>query len=158
MNAVRRAVGVVLDRDLTLGVRPNELQDAGASHLSVVLDEAVRQVDGERHEAAGFVAGEAEHHALIAGAAGIDAHRDVRRLRVNVALDLAGVGREADVRIDVADLADRVADELFHDFRRQAGPRGDLAGDDGKVGGDEGFAGDPAGGVALPGSSRARHR
>ena len=39
------------------------------------------------------------------------------RLGVDVAHDLAGVGREADGRIDVADLADGVADEAIDDGR-----------------------------------------
>ena len=63
---------------------------------------------------------------------------------MNLADDLAGVGREADGRIDVADLADRIADEAVHDGPAEVGAGGDFAGDDGEVGGDEGFAGDAA--------------
>ena len=47
------------------------------AQLGVVLDQAVGQVDRQRHQRAGLVAGEAEHHALVAGAAGVHAHGDV---------------------------------------------------------------------------------
>ena len=59
-------------------------------------------------------------------------------------IDLAGVGGEADGRIDVADLADRVADEAIDHGSAEVGLGGDLAGHDGQVGGDQGFAGHPA--------------
>ena len=68
----------------------------------------------------------------------------LRRLRVQMAVDLAGVGREADGRVDVADLADRVADDAIDGGPAQVGLGGDLAGHDGQVGGDQGFAGHPA--------------
>ena len=64
-------------------------------------------------------------------------------------IDLAGVGREADGRIDVADLADDVADEAVDDGAAEVGLGGDFAGHDDEVGGDEGFAGDAADGVGL---------
>ena len=105
------------------------------------------QIDRQRHQRVRLVAGEAEHHPLVAGPAEVDAHRDVRRLRVQVAMHLAGVRREADVRVDVADLADRVADDFLHDCGRQVGLRGDLAGDDDQVSRDQRFAGDAAGRV-----------
>ena len=55
----------------------SELQLAGLAQLGVVLDQAVRQVDRQRHQRLGLVAGEAEHHALVAGAADVHAHGDV---------------------------------------------------------------------------------
>src|SRR5262249_49377556 len=132
------------DGDLALGVGPDERQLAGVAQPGVILDQAVGQVDRQRHQGVGFVAGEAEHHALVAGAAGIDAHGNVRRVGVDAAIDLAGVGGEADGRVEVADLADDVADDLVHGGAGQLRLGGDLAGDDDQVGGDEGFAGDPA--------------
>ena len=86
---------------------------------------------------------------LIARAAGVNAHRDVGRLLVQVRLHLAGVGREADRRIDVADLANGVAGEPVGDLQGQRGGRGDLAGDDTQVGGHERFAGDATERVVL---------
>ena len=102
---------VVFDRDLALGVGADEGQLAALRSVGVVLDQAMGQIDRQRHERMRFLAGEAEHHALIAGAADVHAGRDVARLGVQIANDLASVGREADGRIDVTDLADRVADE-----------------------------------------------
>src|SRR5207237_7787956 len=99
------------------------------------------------HQAVRLVAGEAEHHALVAGPARVHAHGEVRRLFVQVAFDLASVGGEADGRVHVADLADGVAHEAVHDGRRQVGFGRDLAGHDGQVGGDERFTGDAAGRV-----------
>ena len=53
------------------------------------------------------------------------------------------------VGIDVADLADGLADQVVDGVAGQVGLGGDLAGDDGQVGGDQRFAGDPAGRVGL---------
>ena len=64
-------------------------------------------------------------------------------------IDLAGVGGEADGRIDVADLADGVADQVVERRRAQVGLGGDFAGHDGQVGGDQRFAGHAAVGSAL---------
>ena len=38
--------------------------------LGQLLHQAVGQVNGERHQAIGLVAGEADHHALVAGSGG----------------------------------------------------------------------------------------
>jgi len=97
------------------------------AHLGVVLHQAVRQVDRQRHQGVGFLAREAEHHALVAGAAGVHAHGDVRRLLVQVTHDLAGVGGEADGWVHVADLADDVADEAVDGRAAEVGVGGDLA-------------------------------
>ena len=82
--------------------------------LGVVLDEPVGQVDRQRHQGRRLVAGEAEHHALVAGPADVDAHgRCAATCAWTWQIDLAGVGREArSLGIGVADLADDVADEL----------------------------------------------
>jgi hypothetical protein len=52
----------------------------------------VRHHDGQRHQFVGFVAGVAEHHALIARAAGIHAHGDVGRLDWISVQHAAGIG------------------------------------------------------------------
>ena len=54
MNAVRRAVGFVFDGDLALGVGPDELQFARFPQAGVVFDQAMGQVDRQRHERAAF--------------------------------------------------------------------------------------------------------
>ena len=89
------AVFVVFDRHLALGIRANEGQFAALSQTSVIFHEPMGQIDRQRHERMCFVAGEAKHHALVAGAADIDAGGDVRRLAVQMALHLTGVRCEA---------------------------------------------------------------
>src|SRR5262249_20483492 len=79
----------------------------------------------------------------------IDPHRDVRRLRVHVADDVARVGGELHLRVGVADLLDGLAGQFLDVADSQRGLGGDLAGDNGQVGGDEGLAGDAAGRVVL---------
>ena len=80
------------------------------------------------------------------------------RLLVQMAIDLAGVGREADGRIDVADLADRRRGRGVDDGARQVGLGGDFAGDDDQVGGDQRFAGHPAGRVGRQAVVEDRRR
>jgi hypothetical protein len=46
--------------------------------LGVPLDQAVAELDRQRHQLVGLAAGEAEHHALVARALAVDALRDVR--------------------------------------------------------------------------------
>ena len=63
----------------------------------------VGQHDRQRHQLVGLAAGEAEHQALVAGAARVDAHRDVGRLLVDRREDGAGLGVEAVLGARVAD-------------------------------------------------------
>ena len=48
--------------------------------IGEALRELVREQDRHRHQLVGLVGGVAEHHALVAGAAGVDALRDIGRL------------------------------------------------------------------------------
>ena len=73
-------------------------------------------VERRRHQVGRLVAGEAEHDALVAGAlvlvlAGIDALRDVRRLRVQVVGEVEAVPVEAFLL--VADALDHAAHRLL---------------------------------------------
>ena len=77
------AVLVVLDRDLALAVGAQIRQLAGLAHRGELAGELVGQRDGSRHQLGGLVGGVAEHHALVAGAAGVDALRDVAGLLVD---------------------------------------------------------------------------
>ena len=100
----------------------------------------MREHERQRHQLRRLVAGEAEHHALVAradaveriaaGAARlerrVDALRDVGRLLVERHVDGAGVGVEAVLGARVADLAHDAAHDL-RDVERRA--RGDLPGD-----------------------------
>jgi hypothetical protein len=76
------------------------------------LGEAMGELDRHRHQLVGLVGGVAEHHALVAGTAGIDAHRDVARLAVDRAHHGAGLTVEAEAGIGVADARDRRPDDL----------------------------------------------
>ena len=58
---------------------------------------------GRGHQLGVLVAGVAEHHALVAGAAGVHAHGDVAGLLVDAGDHGAGVGVEAVERVVVAD-------------------------------------------------------
>ena len=67
--------------------------------------DGVRVLDGRRHELRRLVAGVAEHHALVAGAARVDALADVGRLLVDRDQHAAGVAVEAHLAVGVADVA-----------------------------------------------------
>ncbi len=101
-------------------------------------------VDRRRHQVRRFVAGEAEHQALVAGALffgllAVDAHVDVGRLLADEVQHAAGVAVVADIGIVIADAGDDLAGDAF-DIRPGSG--GDFAGDDGDTGLDQCFAGD----------------
>ncbi len=140
----------------------------GLADLGEALGHAVGQVDRQRHEHVGLVAGVAEHHPLVAGAllvelvvlagtAGahllgvVDALGDVGRLLVDRDHDAARVPVVAEALAVVADVADGAA------HRRgdvHVGVGGDLSCDDRQPGGDHRLAGDPGLGVLRRGSRR----
>ena len=159
VQAHRPAVDV-LDGDLGLAVRTQVRDGAVLAHVGELLGQAVRQRDRQRHQLVGLVAGVAEHQALVAGAlavervldalpgarlvGGVDALRDVGRLRADRHADAAGRAVEALARRVVADLEDAVA----HDRRDVGvGLGGHLAGDVHLPGGDQRLDGDAAGRV-----------
>ena len=83
------------------------------------LDHAMGEMDRQGHERVGFVGGVAEHQALVAGALFavvvlglIDAAGDVGGLAVNRGENAAALVVEADFRMNVADLFNRVARHL----------------------------------------------
>ena len=106
---------------LASGCRSNSC--AGAALVRQHLENLVREIDRRRHERVFLVdlalgAGEAEHHALVAGAffssppflLGVDAHGDVGRLAVQQHLDVGAVIRKA--VLVVADVLDHAAGDL----------------------------------------------
>ena len=134
----------------------------------------MREIDRRRHERALLVdlalgAGEAEHHALIAGAfllavlllLGVDAHGDVGRLAVQQHLDVGAVIGEAVLVVaDVLDHAARdLGDHLAIDHRlvavlvEQRRLAAALAGDDDLVGGAERLAAEPRVHLAVVGDA-----
>ncbi len=144
-DADRLAV-LVAHGDLALGVRPQDLLVARVTSFRDQAQDLVCVVDRGRHQFGRLVAGVAEHDALVAGALflvgaglqGVDALRDVGRLRVQQDFDVGGLPVEASLL--VTDVLDGVADDLLDvvvgDRLRPAG----LAGDHDLVGGRERLA------------------
>ena len=152
-------VVVVLDRDLGLAVGTQVRQRAVLAHRGELLGQTVRDRDRQRHELGGLVDREAEHQALVAGTlqveriggtadagllGGVDALRDVGRLRVQRDLHAAGIAVEA--------LDGRVVANLEHAVTGDARDVGvglsrDLATDDDQTRRDEGLGRDAALGI-----------
>nr|GFC25831.1 hypothetical protein [Tanacetum cinerariifolium] len=108
-----------------------------------LLQQAVRQVERQRHIVICFVGGIAKHHALVAGTllfGGLAHHAlvDVGRLLVQAVHHLAGVGVEEIFGLVVADAPDGVADNGLSLYVRS---RLDFAGHERKIRRHEGFAG-----------------
>ena len=151
----------VLEGDLGLRVGAEVRDGSGLADLGEALRHAMCEVDGQRHEHVGLVAGVAEHHPLVAGAllvelvvlagtAGahlfgvVDPLGDVGRLLVDRDHDAARVPVVAEALAVVADVADGAT------HRRgdvHVGIGGDLSCDDRQPGGDHGLAGHPGLGV-----------
>ena len=136
----------ILNRDLRLAVGAKEIEGAVAAATSQLLREAMSESDGQGHERIGFVAGHAEHQALIAGAARVHSHGDVGRLLFDRDQHRATIGVEAAVGIGVTDSADGLAG---NGGKIDVGTGGDFTRDQNHAGGYQGFARHPSGGVAL---------
>ena len=119
-------VVLVLHGHLRLGVGTEPCSLAALPRNRQAMRELVRELHRERHQLRRLVRGEAEHESLIARAAGVDTHRDVRRLARDELRDLDAAGVERLVRVHVSDLANRIAHDAFvvHGHRRR-----DLAGE-----------------------------
>jgi hypothetical protein len=142
----RRAVAVA-NGDLRLAVGAQVGQPVAADD-GQALGELVGQRDRQRHQLGRLARGVAEHHPLVAraGVAGrvrcaVDALGDVGRLLVDRVDDRARVGAEAQVGVDVADPADRLARDVLD---VDVGRGRDLARDDDQAGVDERLAGHAA--------------
>ena len=149
VDAQRAVVLVVLDGDLGLAVGTQVAERAVLADLGEALREPLRDRDRERHQLRGVVAGVAEHQALVTGAAlvelvlggadprlvaGVDTGGDVGGLGADGDLDAAGVTVEALVGGVVADLEDRLADDVGDGG---VGGRAHLAGDHDEAGGQQ---------------------
>jgi hypothetical protein len=131
----------VLDRHLGLAVGPQVGQGLVLAHARHLARQQVGEVDRHRHQLRGLIAGEAEHHSLVAGTARVDAPRDVRRLLVDRHDDATGVGVEAKAGAVVARLLNGLPDDIPE---LDVGIGGDLADHKGEAGGDGRLAGHPA--------------
>ena len=156
----RLVVLIVLDGDLRLAVSAEIRKRAVLAHLGQSAGQLVCEVDGIRHVFRRLVGGIAEHHALIAGADCLDllighlilsrlerlvhAHRDIRRLLIQRDKDSAGICIKSLAGIVVADLPDRIADNLLI-IHNSLGR--DLAGHQDKTRAGSGLAGHTAHGI-----------
>ena len=134
---------LIFDRDLTLAVRAQVAEGSVLTDLGQALRQLVGQADGQRHQLGRFIAGIAEHHALITGTGNliVGAQRNVGALAVNVGDDTAGLAVKAILGAVIADRADDLAGgagdidiavgrDLAHDMDKARGA-GRLAGNAG---------------------------
>ncbi len=118
VDRVRLAVDIA-DRDLRLRIRAQPGQAAVAAQVGLALDQAVRQVDRQRHQFRRFIARVTEHQALVARALvevvvvrAVHALRDVRRLLVVGDQHRAALVVDAEVSVVVTNATDRIARDL----------------------------------------------
>ena len=141
----RRAAADVFDGDLGFAIGAEEIDYVLLADFGKLEGELMRQLDGHGHQLGRFVAGVAEHQALVARAAGVDAHGDVGRLRLDAGEDAAGVGVKAVLRARVANVANHLAGNiLVFEMATKFRLDGDFAGDDDQAGGEQRFAADAA--------------
>ena len=138
------AAGVVFHRDLGFAVGTKVRAEAILSYFGKALAKLVGKRDRGGHQLGVLIDGEAEHHALVAGAAGVDSHGDVAGLLVDAGDHGAGVAVEAIERVIVADGLHDAADQRLE---IHIGFGGDFSGDDDQAGCGESLAGDAAGGI-----------
>ena len=149
VHAKNFAVGVVFHRDLGFAVGAKEGKCSVLAHQREPLRQLVRERDGCRHQLFVLVHRVPEHHSLVAGAPGIDAHGDVAGLLVDAGDHSAGVGVEAVEGVVVSDGGDGAAN---HGLKIDVGLGGDFSRDDDEAGSGQGLAGHPAAGVVREAS------
>ena len=91
-----RALAVVADRHLRLAVRAQARDDALLAHEGQALRQTMRQMNGQRHEGRGVVAGVAEHEPLVSGTLQVE--------RIDVRVIPTGLKGLVDPRRDVCGL------------------------------------------------------
>ncbi len=100
------------------------------------------QLNRQRHQFRSFVAGKPKHQSLVAGAAGINAHRDIGRLPIDGGQDTASVAVETILGSRVTNVSDRLArDSPVVD----ASVGGDFAGNHDQAGRHQSFTGNAGG-------------
>ncbi len=78
-----RTLSVVFDRHLRFSIGPQEVEIVRLANLRQPAHQLMREHDRQRHQLERLAAREAEHQTLVACSAGIDALRDVGRLRID---------------------------------------------------------------------------
>ena len=135
--------------DLAFRVGAQPWQQAAFAGFGLALYQTVREGNRGRHQYVGFVAGVAEHQALVAGALvfrllAVNALGDVHGLLADDVDNAAGVTVVAHGRGGVADVLDHAAHQVF---QIHPGAGGDFPTDDSDPGLYHGFARNPGMGV-----------
>ena len=144
IQAHRLIILIILHCNLGLSVGTQVRQGSVLSHLGKASRQLVGQGDGQGHELLRLPAGVAEHHALVARAARVHTHGDIRALLVDVGDHGAGVGVKAVFGAGVADAGHHLPHQLL---KVHIAAGGDLAHDVDQAGGHAGLAGHPGVGV-----------
>ena len=135
---------VVFHRHLALAIGPEIRKQSALAHLGQFLAELVGQRDRRWQQVFVLVGCVAEHHALVAGSAGVYAHGDIAGLLIDAGDDGAGIRVEAVKCVIVADRGHHAAHQgLEVDVCLGR----DLAGNDHQAGGGKGFARHTAEGI-----------
>src|ERR1035438_2292924 len=146
INAHRLVVLVVFHCDLGFAVGPEVRKGAILADCGELLAQLVGQRNCRRHVIGIFVGGIAEHHTLVARAAGVHAHGNVTRLLVDAGDDRAGIGIEPVEGVVIADGGDHAAHQRL-EIHVSFG--GNFAGNDNQAGGRQGLARHAAVGIFL---------
>ena len=143
-----RLAVAIFDGHLGFAVGPEKISFAAFANFREIVNQAMRHLNRERHQLRRFIAGIAEHHALIAGALFLvqpfafgNALRNIRRLLLDRGKNRAGVAVESHGGIGVTDIAHHFADDIDV---RHLGPAGNFAGNDDHAGLRQALAGDSA--------------
>src|SRR5258708_24484082 len=99
--------------DLRFSIRTEIRKHAVLTDFREPHRQLVRQIDGRGHVVFIFVGGVTEHHALVAGAAGVHAHGDVTGLLIDAGDHGAGVGVKTIKSVVITNRLDHAADYLL---------------------------------------------
>ncbi len=124
-SAGHRLAVLVAQRDLALRIGFEERRSAALAIRREPFEDLVAVVERRRHVVGRFIAGEAEHDALVTGAfvlvaRRIDALRDFGRLAVQVVFE--GQRLPVEPVLLIADFAHRAAHRFLDFFLRAGGP------------------------------------
>ena len=142
IHAHRLLIRIVFNCNLGFSIRTEVGKLSVFAHVRKPLRQLVCQRNRHRHQFCRLIAGIAKHHPLVAGAAGVHAHRDVAGLLVDARDHGASIGIESVKRVVVADRRNHAPD---HRLKVHISFGGDFACDDYEARRKQGFTSDAAG-------------